>query len=74
MLTYEANELDDSLDVLKHSNAALTHQLFGIEADIRVAADHADRDRRALDNAERRTNHLKAHARQLRARAAALNR
>ena len=61
-------------DVLAHNNHALNHQLFTIAADIRVASDHIDRDRHALDHAQGRTNNLKEHARQLRARAKALSR
>ena len=69
--TYEANELEDTIDVLAHNNHALSHQLFTIEADIRVASDHIDRDRHG--RAERRPANLKEHARQLRARAKALS-
>ena len=74
MLTYEANELEDTIDVLAHNNHALNHQLFTIEADIRVASDHIDRDQHALGRAEQRTATLKEHPRQLRASAAALSR
>ena len=73
MVTYEANELEETIDVLAHNNHALNHQLFTIKADIRVASDHIDRDRHALGRAQSRTANLKEHARQLRARAKALS-
>ena len=72
MLTYEANELEGTIDILTHNNTHPSHQLFTIEADLCAASDHIDRDR--YGRAKRRTVNLKSQACQLHARAVALSR
>lgn len=74
MATYEANELDEALDALKHSLAAIDHQLFGIATDVRIACEHVARDRRATSDAQSHAANLKREARKLRAHAAELSR
>lgn len=74
MTTYEANELDETLDALKHNLAAINHELFGIAADIRIAYEHVARDRRATSDAQSHAANLKREARELRSRTAVLGR